>query len=153
MEDSMEICKLSKRDKCVFAVKMAERSSLYFEDTKTVSLINNAIEIALAYIRTEKGEGEILYNFLDNEDNGFTLFQEMETNEKIRNAWDCIIDAIAYITKEVYLTNGVKYFPEPIELVDDTIFTHMINALKTCSSGESEFIESLYSACLNDNKA
>lgn len=39
----MEICKLSKRDKCVFAVKMAERASLYFEDTKTVSLINNAI--------------------------------------------------------------------------------------------------------------
>lgn len=148
-----EICKLNKKDKCVFAVKIAERASLYFEDTKAVPLINNAIEIASMYIRTEKGDGELLYNFLDNVDNGFTVFQEMENDEKIRNAWDCIIDAIAYITKEVYLTNGAKYFPEPIEMVDDTIFTHMINALKKCSSRESEFIESLYNACLNNNKA
>ena len=48
---------------------------------------------------------------------------------------------------------GEKYFPEPIEMVDDTIFTHMINALKLCSSEEVEFLENLYKDCFNNQKA
>lgn len=135
----MEIFKLNKKNKCVFAIKLAERASRYIVDTEKLTLINNAIEIALTFVQTEKGNGEVLYNFLDNENNGFTIFQEMEIDEKIRGAWDCIIDAIAYITKEIYLVNGEKYFPEPIEMVDDTIFIHMINALKLCSSMEAPF--------------
>ena len=73
--------------------------------------------------------------------------------EKIKAAWDCIIDAIAYITKEMYLGNGEKYFPEPIEIVDDTVFAHMINTLKSCSPEESEFLENLYKDCLNNQKS
>lgn len=149
----MEIFKLNKKNKCVFAIKLAERAARYIADTEKLSLINNAIEIALTFVQTEKGNGEVLYNFLDNENNGFTIFQEMEIDEKIRDAWDCIIDAIAYITKEIYLANGEKYFPEPIEMVDDTIFTHMINALKLCSSEEVEFLENLYKDCFNNQKA
>ncbi len=148
----MEIGTLRKKDKCVFAVKMAERASRYFEDAKTASLIDNAIEIASAYIRTEKGDGELLYNFLDNENDGFTVLQEMEADEKTKDAWDCIIDAIAYVAKEAYLANGEKYFPEPIEMVDDTVFAHMTDALKKCSPEEAKFIEGLYNACLG-NKA
>lgn len=153
VEDTMEIFKLNKKNKCVFAIKLAERASRYIVDTEKLTLINNAIEIALTFVQTEKENGEVLYNFLDNENNGFTIFQEMEIDEKIRDAWDCIIDAIAYITKEIYLVNGEKYFPEPIEMVDDTIFTHMINALKLCSSEEVEFLENLYKDCFNNQKA
>lgn len=153
VEDTMEIFKLNKKNKCVFAIKLAERASRYIVDTEKLTLINNAIEIALTFVQTEKGNGELLYNFLDNENNGFTIFQEMEIDGKIRDAWDCIIDAIAYITKEIYLVNGEKYFPEPIEMVDDTIFTHMINALKLCSSEEVEFLENLYKDCFNNQTA
>ena len=53
----------------------------------------------------------------------------------------------------IYIANGEKYFPEPIEMVDDTIFTHMINALKLCSSEEVEFLENLYKDCFNNQKA
>lgn len=86
----MEIFKLNKKNKCVFAIKLAERASRYIVDTEKLTLINNAIEIALTFVQTEKGNGEVLYNFLDNENNGFTIFQEMEIDEKIRNAWDCL---------------------------------------------------------------
>lgn len=149
----MEVCKLNKKNKCLFAIKLAERATRYIEDSETVALIDNAIEIALAFVQTENGNGEILYDFLDNENNGFTIFQEMEIEEKIKAAWNCIIDAIAYITKEMYLVNGEKYFPEPIEIVDDTVFAHMINTLKSCSLEESEFLENLYKDCLNNQKS
>ena len=149
----MEICNLNKKNKCVFAIKVAERASRYIVDSEKLSLINNAIDIALTFVQTEKGNGEVLYNFLDNENNGFTIFQEMEIDEKIKAAWDCIIDAIAYITKEMYLANEEKYFPEPIEIVDDTVFAHMINTLKSCSPEESEFLENLYKDCLNNQKS
>ena len=149
----MEICKLNKKNKCVFAIKLAERATRYIDDSEAVSLISNAIEIALVFVQTENGNGEILYDFLDNESNGFTIFQEMESDERKRNAWDCIIDAIAYVTKEMYLANGEKYFPEPIEMVDDAIFTHMINSLKSCSIEEFSILENIYKSCLNNQKA
>ena len=149
----MEICKLNKKNKCVFAIKLAERATRYIDDSEAVSLISNAIEIALVFVQTENGNGEILYDFLDNESNGFTIFQEMESDERKRNAWDCIIDAIAYVTKEMYLANGEKYFPEPIEMVDDAIFTHMINSLKSCSFEEFSILENIYKSCLNNQKA
>lgn len=148
----MEVCKLNKKNKCLFAIKLAERATRYIEDSETVALIDNAIEIALAFVQTENGNGEILYDFLDNENNGFTIFQEMESDERKRNAWDCIIDAIAYVTKEIYLANGAKHFPEPIEMVDDTIFAHMINSLKACSLEESGVVENVYQSCLNAEK-
>lgn len=80
----MEVCKLNKKNKCLFAIKLAERATRYIEDSETVALIDNAIEIALAFVQTEKGNGEILYDFLDNENNGFTIFQEMESDERKR---------------------------------------------------------------------
>lgn len=43
--------------------------------------------------------------YLDDENNGFSVFQEMEDNEQKINAWDCVIDAIAYISKEIYKSN------------------------------------------------
>lgn len=93
--------------------------------------------------------GEILYDFLDNEEHGFTLFQEMETDEIKNNVWNCIIDTVAYISKVSYEEKGIKYLPESIELVDDNIFTHMINNLFLCNSLEMIYIENIYQECMS----
>ncbi|MFR0955256.1 MAG: hypothetical protein ACLSFA_05455 [Roseburia inulinivorans] len=39
---------------------------------------------------------------------------------------------------------AVKYLPEPIEIVDDNIFTHMVQSLTLCDSMECEYIEKVY---------
>lgn len=85
---------------------------------------------------------------MDNEENGFTLFQEMEEDEKKISAWDCIIDAIAYASRVAYEKEGVKYLPEPIEIVNDNIFTHMTHSLILCNSMECEYIRKIYQKCL-----
>ena len=103
-------------------------------------------------VHTEENVGEVLYNFLDNEENGFTLFQEMEEDEKKISAWDCIIDAVAYVSRAAYENEGIKYLPEPIEIVDDNIFTHMVQSLTLCDSMECEYIEKVYKKCLEEVK-
>ena len=50
------------------------------------------------------------------------------------------------------VVEGVKYLPEPIEIVDDNIFTHMIQSLILCNSLECEYIEKVYEKCLEKVK-
>lgn len=128
MSLNVDITKLNQKNKCIYALDLAERASSYLQESNAVSLINDAIEVAWKVIHTEEYVGEILYNFLDNEENGFALFQEREKDQKNISAWDCIIDAIAYVSKVAYEKEGVRYLPEPIEIVDDSIFTHMMHA-------------------------
>lgn len=78
-----------------------------------------------------------LYETLDNEEDGFTIIQECEGNEDIQLILDCIIDSIAIITKEVYDNIGQKYYPEPIELVTQETYIHLLNSLQKCYGEES----------------
>ena len=144
----MDITKLEQKTKCTFAIKLAERASLYLQESSVKDLINEAIEVSWKWVHTEENLGEVLYNFLDNEENGFTLFQEIEEDEKKISAWNCIIDTVAYISRAAYKKEGVKYLPEPIEIVDDNIFTHMMHSLILCDSMEREYIEKVYQKCL-----
>ena len=144
----MDITKLEQKTKCTFAIKLAERASLYLQESSVKDLINEAIEVSWKWVHTEENLGEVLYNFLDNEENGFTLFQETEEDEKKISAWNCIIDTVAYISRTAYKKEGVKYLPEPIEIVDDNIFTHMMHSLILCDSMEREYIEKVYQKCL-----
>ena len=74
----------------------------------------------------------------------------MEKDEKKISAWDCIIDAVAYVSRVAYEKEGVKYLPEPIEIVNDNIFTHMMNSLILCDDMKYEDIEKVYQKCLEE---
>ena len=148
----MDITKLEQKNKCIFAIKLAEKASSYLQESNVKGLINEAIEVSWKWVHTEENVGEVLYNFLDNEENGFTLFQEMEEDEKKISAWDCIIDAVAYVSRAAYESEGIKYLAEPIEIVDDNIFTHMVQSLILCDSMECEYIEKVYKKCLEEVK-
>lgn len=143
----MDITKLEQKSKCTFAIKLAERAASYLQESNVKNLINEAMDICWKAVYTEENLGEVLYNFLDNEENGFTLFQEMEENI---SAWDCIIDAVAYMSRVAYEKEGIKYLPEPIEIVDDNIFKHMMHRLVLCNGMEREYIEKIYQKLLID---
>ncbi len=146
----MDITKLGQKSKCIFAIKLAEKASSYLQGKNVKVLLNEAIKVSSKWVHTEENLGEVLYDFLDNEENGFTLFQEMEKDEKNISAWDCIIDAVAYVSRAAYEKEGVNYLPEPIESVDDNIFTHMMHSLILCDGMEREYIEKVYQNCLEE---
>lgn len=148
----MDITKLDQKNKCIFAIELTEKASTYLQERNVKSLINEAIKVAWKWVHTKENVGEILYDFLDNEANGFTLFQEMEKDQKNISAWNCIINSLAYVSRVAYEKEGVKYLPEPIEIVDDNIFIHMIQSLILCNSIEREYIENVYQKCLEEVK-
>lgn len=84
----MNVKELNIKSKCIFAVRLAERASKYLKEYPAKKMIDKAVEISWKWIYTEENAGEILYHFWDNEEDGFTLFQEMEENEKNISVWE-----------------------------------------------------------------
>ena len=140
----MDINKMNYLEKCIFAIKIGEYASGIFDGDSEKTLIDEALGIAKEWVDSEQEAGETLYFFLDNEDNGFTLSQEMEENETKINAWNCIIDAVAFVARAAYEKEGQEYFPEPIEIVDDSVISHMIQSLLKCDNSAQHFIEIAY---------
>ena len=64
----MDITKLEQKNKCIFAIKLAEKASSYLKESNVKGLINEAIEVSWKWVHTEENVGEVLYNFLDNEE-------------------------------------------------------------------------------------
>ena len=120
----MDISRLSQTEKCNLAIELGERAAKYFDNDAIKSQVADALNLAKMWNESEDA-GELLYDFLDNEEHGFTIYQENEEDEIKINAWNCVIDAIAFVSKIAYLESGIKYLPEPIEIVDNDIFARL----------------------------
>ncbi len=68
-----------------------------------------------------------------------TLFQEMEEDDI--SAWDCIIDAVAYVSKSRIRKRSQNIYLSPLKLSMIIFFTHMVQSLILCDSMECEYIE------------
>lgn len=143
--DNMNIVNWGQKSKCIFAIRLAEKASSYLRESNVKTLIDEAIKVSWKWVYTEENVGELLYNFLDDEGNGFTLFQEIEEDPQKISAWDCIIDAIAYVSRAAYEKEGINYLPEPINIVDDNVLVHMIQSFILCNDNECEYVEKLCS--------
>lgn len=145
----MDIDCLTQRDKAIFAIRLAEKANFYLQ-ADNQNMVKEALSLCWKWIETESDLGEDLYFFLDNEENGFTLLQEFEEDDIKTSAWNCIIDAIAIVSRMAYEKMGQRFFPEAIEIVDDSTFSHMISALIFCNDTEKDYIASVYDACLKE---
>lgn len=144
----MDLINMKEKEKNKFCLMIAEKAKEFIDNKEAKTLIELAIRRCWEYIHSQCDVSAELYNYLDNEENGFTIFQECETDEIILAAWNSIIDAIAFICKSAYLKSGKEYFPEPIELVDDDTIDHMIDSFLFCNGGDKKQIEELYIASI-----
>ena len=135
---------MKEKEKNKFCLLIANEAKGFIDNKEAKALVELAIKRGWEWIDSECDISEELYEFLDNEENGFTKFQECETDKIIIAAWDSIIDAVAFICKSAYLKAGEEYFPEPIGLVDDDTIEHMIDSFLLCNGGDKKQIEELY---------
>ena len=113
---------------------IAEKAKYFIDNESGKALIELAIEKSRKCLNGNCDVSEELYTCMEN----FTLFRERETSEIVIAAWDSIIDAIAFICKSACLTNGAKYFPEPIESVHSGTIDHMLQSFLCCSEQDLE---------------
>lgn len=116
----------------IFVLDTIRHAVHCIDDAAKKALINKAIEACEAWVDNKADVGEILYNYLDNEEESLSVFLEMEEDEVRRHALNCIIYGVAYIARKSYEHEGAKYFPEPIELVDEKTVTDMARSFNLC---------------------
>ncbi|MCD7035989.1 immunity 6 family protein [Metabacillus sp. GX 13764] len=131
---------LSEDNKVVFFLALSERVVSVFSNSEDQKIAINSIDECWRWLEEKKNDGEKLYEQLDNEENGITILQEMTDNVRDEEAWNCIIDAVAYTSRKAYEREGVKYFPEPIGLVDDSLVDHFIDCFEKCVDNSNEYI-------------
>ncbi|WP_018931495.1 Imm6 family immunity protein [Gracilibacillus lacisalsi] len=129
----------------IFFLGLSEKVLMVFSRKEDQVVAQKAINKCWEWIKHKENIGDILYDLLDNEENGITIIQEMSDNEFDVTAWNCIIDAVAFTSRKAFERENVKYFPEPIALVDDTLVDHFIECFKKCVENSESYIQTINS--------
>ncbi|SCY49444.1 Immunity protein Imm6 [Lachnospiraceae bacterium XPB1003] len=101
-------------------------------DEEAVRCIEEAVDFSWQWLNDKTDVSQKLYDLLDNEEYSLTIYQESENDEHVIEVWNCIIDSIAYICRKAYEYQGAKYYPEPIELVDEDTYSRLLNEYEKC---------------------
>ncbi|NMD71264.1 hypothetical protein HHO41_13245 [Bacillus sp. DNRA2] len=142
---------LTEDGKVIFFLGLSEKVLLVFSQKEDQIIAQEVIYKCWEWLKRKENIGDILYELLDNEENGITIIQEMSDNETDVIAWNCVIDAVAYISRKAYEREGVKYYPEPIGLVDDTLVDHFMDCFERCVQNSDSYIQRINSL-LDDYK-
>ena len=122
-----DMTKIQKHMLCLEAVvEMKEK----IVNDKAVYYIERAVYLIRQWLNEHTDVSYERYDLLDNDETGFTLFQESESDERMISVWNCIIDAVAYVCRDVFDEFGATHYPEPIELVDEDVFLRLMDTYK-----------------------
>ena len=117
---------MTNQQKQMLCLEMMENIKAQIQNEDAVQDIGEAILLCRKWLDDQTDVSYELYDLLDGERRGFTLFQEAETDERLIAVWNVLIDAAAYICRAVFEGHGAKYVPEPIELVDEETFLRCV---------------------------
>lgn len=142
--------RFTEDSKVIFFLGLSEKVSSVFSRKEDQMFAREALDKCWEWIKDKNNIGDILYNLLDNEENGITIIQEMSDNEIDVAAWNCMIEAVAYTSRKAFEREGVKYYPEPIALVDDTLVDHFIDCFEKCIEDADNYIQRINSLLDDD---
>ena len=143
----MKITDLSKAQKYDFCIKLVSVLKEYLKDDKESSFVTDGLDSCKAWNKVHSLDiAAELYDYLDGEEQSLALYEELEEDERKRALWNCIIDSIAYICRGAFEEEGAKYFPEPIESVDENLFVHIEESFLKFGGSRVEF-DSIVSDC------
>ncbi|API92407.1 MULTISPECIES: Imm6 family immunity protein [unclassified Virgibacillus] len=132
---------LTEDGKVIFFLGLSEKVLAVFSQKEDQILAQEVIYKCWEWLKSKENIGDILYELLVNEENGITIIQEMSDNETDVLAWNCVIDAVAYTSRKAFEREGVKYYPEPIALVDDTLVDHFMDCFSKCIEDSDSYIQ------------
>ncbi|GLI82625.1 hypothetical protein ANABIO32_03120 [Rossellomorea marisflavi] len=128
-------------EKLIFFLGLSEIVLPEFSQKEDQILAQEVLFKCWEWLKEKENIGDILYELLDDEENGITIIQEMSANQKDDLAWNCVIDTVAYTSKKAYEREGVNYYPEPIALVDDTLVEHFMDCFAKCIKDSDRYIQ------------
>ena len=130
MADQIELQKIHH------CLRIIENIKKQIGDEEAVCYVEKAMDLTRKWLNDKTDVSQKLYDLLDDEECSLTLYQESEKDECVIEVWNCIIDAVAYICRKIYEEQGVDYFPEPIELVDEDTYSRLLAGYEKCMKQE-----------------
>lgn len=128
--------KLSDDKQIAFYLGLSDRVASQVIDVQNGDKAEFALKKCWNWFFSNEGSGDVLYFSLVDEETGITLIAEDEENELQQDAWNCIIDAIAFTSRKAYDLEKTEYYPEPIELVDNELIYHFLQCYENCFPGD-----------------
>ena len=126
MADQIELQKIHH------CLRIIENIKKQIGDEEAVCYVEKAMDLTRKWLKDKTDVSQKMYDLLDDEECSLTLYQESEKDECVIEVWNCIIDAVAYICRKIYEEQGVDYFPEPIELVDEDTYSRLLAGYEKC---------------------
>ncbi|VXB69940.1 conserved hypothetical protein [Bacillus sp. 349Y] len=83
-------------EKLIFFLGLSEIVLPEFSQKEDQILAQEVLFKCWEWLKEKENIGDILYELLDDEENGITIIQEMSANQKDDLAWNCVIDTVAY---------------------------------------------------------
>ncbi len=128
---------LDTEKRAAFYIGISEKCVTLLKDEQLSSVVRNALDCCWDWLISEKYDGDFLYELLDNEEDGITVILEEIDNETEESILNCVIDTVAFTSRLAYDKADAKYYPEPIEMVDDELVKHLLSCFNTCFNNDS----------------
>lgn len=123
---------LDAEKRAAFYIGISEKCITLLKDEQLSSVVRNALNCCWDWLISKKYDGDFLYELLDNEEDGITVILEEIDNETEEAILNCVIDTVAFTSRMAYDKDNAKYYPEPIEMVDDELVKHLLECYNTC---------------------
>ncbi len=128
---------LNSEIRLAFYIGISEKCITLEKDERLYAVVRNALDCCWDWLITKKYDGDFLYLLLDNEEDGITVILEEIDNEPEEAILNCAIDTVAFTSRMAYDRANAKYYPEPIELVDDELVKHLLECFNICFNDDS----------------
>lgn len=119
--------------------------NVFFEDAR------NALDTCWKWFETKIPTGDEIYTLLDDgtEFGGLIILMQMDEIEENEAKWDCIVDAVSFVSKQAYILEGARYLPAPIENVDDELIFHFLDRFYSINPQNKKIAEDFFGYVIN----
>lgn len=141
--------------KTAFFLGLSQKLLLLLDDDENKSIAEKSVNCCWEWLTKRSYNGDFLYELLVNEENGITVIAEMFEDSRSCSIWNCLINAVAYTSQKAYENEGARYYPEPIEIVNDDLIYHFLQCYSLCVPKDNyiERISDFLSNCDENDKS
>lgn len=127
---------LDPEKKLAFYIGISEKCIALEYDERLYAVVRNALDRCWDWLISRKYDGDYFYELLDNEENGITILQEEIDDGREEAVLNCVINTVAFASRLAYDENNAEYYPEPIEMVDDSLVEHLLTCFDMCFNND-----------------
>lgn len=146
----IDISKLNVKYKCVLFLMLAEEILDCISDEEKCAFAKSALQNCWEWLDTGAHSADSLLRFTGDEDTGLYNDEITEKEPVAKAAINFVLNAVSYVAREAFVSEGVQEIPRFAAAVTDTIFPYALDRFAVCRKDADEYISNVYKICLEE---